>query len=52
MSNRTCDECVNLFDEFLLLFGLEAVVPLRKAGLAGAVLNQDELDRHDELMKI
>jgi hypothetical protein len=39
---------VNLLDEFLLLFRLEAVVPLGQAGLAGAVLNQDELDRHDD----
>ena len=43
---RTCDECMNFLNQFLLLLGLEAIVPLGEAGLAGAVLDQDELDRH------
>lgn len=42
----TGDESVDLLDELLLLLGLETVVPLGQARLAGAVLDQDELDRH------
>ncbi len=42
----TRDERVHLLDELLLLLRLEAVVPLGQAGLARAVLDQDELDRH------
>ena len=37
---------MNLLDEFLFLLGLEVVVPLGQAGLAGPVLDQDELDGH------
>ena len=37
---------MNLFDELLLLLGLEAVVPLGEAGFACPILDQDELDRH------
>ena len=42
----TGDEGVDLLDEFLLLLGLEVVIPLGQPGLAGSVLDQDELDRH------
>ena len=37
---------MNLFDELLLLLGLEAVVPLGEEGFACPILDQDELDRH------
>ena len=37
---------MNLLDELLFLLGLEVVVPLGQAGLAGPVLDQDELDGH------
>ena len=37
---------MNLFDELLLLLGLEAVVPLCETGFARPILDQDELDRH------
>ena len=39
---------MDLLDELLLLLRLEAVVPLCQAGLAGAVLDQDELDGHGD----
>lgn len=42
------DQGVDFLDEFLLLFGLEIVVPLGQTGLAGPVLDQDELDGHGE----
>ena len=46
IGKRTRDEGVNLFDELLLLLGLETVVPLCEPGLARPILDQDELDRH------
>ena len=39
---------MDLLDELLLLLRLKAVVPLCQAGLAGAVLDQDELDGHGD----
>ena len=39
---------MDLLDELLLLLRLEAVVPLCQAGLASAVLDQDELDGHGD----
>jgi len=40
------DEGMDFLDQFLLLLGLEVVVPLGQPGLSGPVLDQDELDRH------
>jgi len=46
------DEGVNLFDELLLLLGLEAVVPLGETGFARPILDQDELDRHPGVLGV
>lgn len=43
---------MNLFDELLLLLGLEAVVPLGETGFARPILDQDELDRHPGVLGV